>query len=290
MTSVICVNDAKALLGEGPFWDAAEQRLYWVDIKRRSIHRFDPADGSDEIWLTPEDIGSLAVREKGGLVVALKSGFYFYDLDTGQATPVALPTDYPSRNRFNDGKTDRIGRFWAGSMDDHETEPTGGLFRLNQNLQCKQLVDGIICSNSLCWSPDSRIMYYADSWQGTVWTWDFDLDEGAISNRQIFLSIPSAEGVPDGATVDAEGFVWLALWDGWQIRRYDPQGRLCESVKMPVQRPTCPMFGGANLDLIYVTSASIGLSEQQLKEQPLAGSLFAFGVDVPGLPETRFKG
>ena len=290
VTSVTCVYDAKSLLGEGPFWDVADQRLYWVDIKRRLIHRFDPANGKDESWLTPEDIGSLAVRENGGLIVALKSGFYFYDLDTGKATPVALPASHADHNRFNDGKTDRQGRFWAGSMDDNEKEPSGGLFRLNHNSQCERLVDGIICSNSLCWSPDSRIMYYADSWQRTVWAWDFDPDAGTISNRRTFVNLSPAEGVPDGATVDAEGFLWLALWDGWQIKRYDPKGRPQKSVKLPVQRPTCPMFGGPNLDVIYVTSASIGLSEQELQQQPLAGSLFAFEAETCGLPEMRFKG
>ena len=279
MISVTCVYDAKSLLGEGPFWDVTDQRLYWVDIKRHLIHRFDPVTGADESWPTPEDIGSLAVREKGGLVVALKSGFYFYDLDTGTATPAALPASHADHNRFNDGKTDRQGRFWAGSMDDNEKEPSGGLFRLHHDSHCEQIVDGIICSNSLCWSPDSRIMYYADSWQRTVWAWDFEPEE-ARSAIGVFVNVPPAEGVPDGATVDAEGFLWIALWDGWQIRRYDPKGRPQESIRLPVQRPTCPMFGGSNLDVIYVTSASIGLSEHDLKEQPLAGRLFGVAADV----------
>ena len=131
-------------------------------------------------------------------------------------------------------------------------------------------------------------MYYADSWQRTVWAWDFEPEAGTISNRRMFLK--PEEGVPDGATVDAEGFLWLALWNGWQIKRYDPKGRPEKSVKLPVKRPTCPMLGGPNLDIIYVTSASIGLSEQELKEQPLAGGLFALEADVSGLPEMRFKG
>ena len=290
MPNVACVLDAKSLLGEGPFWDTAEQHLYWVDIKRRVIHRFDPGTGEDRTWSTPEDIGSLAVREKGGLLVALKSGFHFFDLETGEATPLGLPTGQPPHNRFNDGKTDRQGRFWAGSMDDHEKVSSGGLFRLNSKLECEKMVDGIICSNSLCWSPDSRVMYYADSWQRTVWAWDFELETGAIRNRRVFVEIPQSEGVPDGATVDIEGFVWIALWDGWRVTRYDPQGRAEHSVNLPVERPTCPMFGGPELNIIYVTSASIGLSDQELKEQPLAGGLFAFKADVPGLPEMRFKG
>jgi L-arabinonolactonase len=287
---VNCVCDAKAVLGEGPYWDAVDQRLYWVDIKGRRIHRFDPQTGRDETWSTPEVIGSLAVRAKGGLVVALRSGLYFFDLATGETTPVAQPTGHPSHNRFNDGKVDRQGRFWAGSMHDLEKEPTGGLFRLDTDLQCRQMVDHIIVSNSLCWSPDSSTLYYSDSPGRTVWAWDFDLSSGTISNRRVFIHLPSTDGVPDGATVDIEGYFWLAVWDGWEVRRYDPKGRLDQTIRMPVRRPTCPMFGGEHFETLYVTSASIGLSEEQRREQPLAGGVFAFEPGVKGLPEVRFQG
>ena len=290
MADVACVLDCRSLLGEGPFWDVAEQRLYWVDIKRRLIHRFAPETEIDESWPTPEDVGSLAPRESGGLVLALKSGFHFYDLAEGRAVAAALPEGEPAHNRFNDGKTDRQGRFWAGSMDDGEKLPTGGLFRLQPGLACHKMIDGIICSNALCWSPDSRVMYYADSWQRTVWAWDFDAATGDIANRRLFVRVPDADGVPDGATVDSEGFVWIALWGGWRIARYAPDGRLARTVSLPVQQPTCPMFGGAGLDLLYVTSASIGLDAAARARQPQAGGLFALDVGVKGLPEARFKG
>ncbi len=267
-----------------------EQRLYWVDIKRRLIHRFDPATGKDESWATPEDVGSLAVREKGGLIVALKTGFYFFDLETGTATPAALPLGEPPHNRFNDGKTDRQGRFWAGTMDDNQKLTTGGLFRLTPTLDCKQMVRDICCSNSLCWSPDSRTMYYACSGQQLVWAWDFEPASGEISNRRVFAAIGEKRVVPDGATVDADGYVWIAMWGGWSVVRYDPKGRIDRVVDMPVQQPTCPMFGGPGLDVMYVTSASIGLDPQELDRQPQAGSLFAVDVGVKGLPEARFKG
>jgi sugar lactone lactonase YvrE len=290
MTNVRSVLDARSLLGEGPFWDVAEQRLYWVDIKGRLIHRFDPATGRDESWPTPEDVGSLATREQGGLVIALKSGFYFYDLATATATPAALPKGEPAHNRFNDGKTDRQGRFWAGSMDDEEKRNTGGLYRLKPDLSCDRMVDGIICSNSLCWSPDSRAMYYADSWQSTVWAWDFEPASGEISNRCVFATTTGKGVGADGATVDAEGFVWLALWGAWRVVRYDPKGRIDRTVEMPVRNPTCPAFGGPDLDIMYVTSATNRLSPDQLAQQPLAGNLFAVDVGVKGLPEMRFKG
>jgi L-arabinonolactonase len=287
---VDCVCNAKAILGEGPFWDVIDQRLYWVDIKGKLIHRFDPETGRDETWPTPEVIGSLAVRAKGGLIVALRSGLYFYDLISGETAPVALPSAHPSHNRFNDGKVDRQGRFWSGSMDDLEKEPSGGLFRLDTSLNCDQLVDQITISNSLCWSPDSRTLYYSDSPQRTVWAWDFEPDSGQISNRRVFIHLPSDDGVPDGATIDTEGYFWLSVWGSWEVRRYDPNGWLDRTVRMPVQQPTCPMFGGKNLDTIYVTSASKGLTEKQLSEQPQAGSLFAFEPGVKGLPEMRFQG
>ena len=290
MTEVTCILDARAVLGEGPLWDPAAGLLYWVDIKRREIHRFDPASRRDEKWSTPEDIGSLAVRARGGLVVAMKSGFHFFDPATGRFAPIADPERDLPENRFNDGKPDRQGRFWAGSMHDSEGAPSGGLYRLGTDLSCKRLVDGIACSNSLCWSPDSRTMYYADSISHTIWAWDFDAASGDISNRRIFVEVPAADGEPDGATVDAAGGVWVAHWDGWQVTRYDPQGRVERVVKMPVQRPTCPMFGGPDLDVVYVTSASIQLTADELRQQPQAGGIFAFEPGVKGLAEARFQG
>lgn len=290
MEEVSCVLDAKALLGEGPLWDAADRALYWVDIKRREIHRFDPANGRDEKWSTPEDVGSLALRERGGLVVALTSGFHFFDPATGEIVPIAKPEPDRATNRFNDGKPDRQGRFWAGSMDDREAAPTGALYRLDADLSCTRLVDGVVCSNALCWSPDSRTLYYADSARRIVWAWDFDAADGTIDNRRVFIELPKGEGVPDGATVDAEGFVWLAQWNGWRVTRYDAKGRVDRVVRLPVQCPTCPMFGGSKLDVLYVTSASIKLTPEQRQAQPLAGGIFAIDPRVRGLPEARFKG
>jgi len=290
VNEVSCVLDAKALLGEGPLWDVADQVLYWVDIKRREIHRFDPGAGRDEKWSTPEDVGSLALRERGGLVVALTSGFHFFDPATGKFAAVAKPEPDRPTNRFNDGKPDRQGRFWAGSMDDREVAATGALYRLDTDLTCTRVVDGVVCSNALCWSPDSRTLYYADSWQRTVWAWDFHAEDGTVDNRRVFIEVPKGEGVPDGATVDAEGFFWLAMWNGWRVTRYDPGGRMDRVVRLPVQCPTCPMFGGPRLDVIYVTSASNKLIPEQRQAQPLAGGVFAIDARVRGLREARFKG
>ncbi len=288
MSEVTCVLQAGALLGEAPLWDAADRVLYWVDIKRREVHRLDPVTGRDARWLTLEEVGSLAVRAAGGLVVALRSGFHFLDLDTGGVVPIARPEPDRPENRFNDGKPDRRGRFWAGSMHDPETAATGALYRLDPDLSCHRMVDGLICSNALCWSPDGRIMYHADTCHRTVWAWDSDPASGQIANRRVFARLEEEEGAPDGATVDAEGFVWLAHWDGWRLSRRDPAGRVARVIQLPVQRPTCPAFGGPGLDVLYLTSATIGLAARDLARQPWAGGILALDPEVRGLPEARF--
>lgn len=289
-SEVTCVLRAGALLGESPLWDTTSRVLYWVDIKRREVHRLDPATGRDTRWPTPEVVGSLAVRAAGGLVVALRSGFHFLDLDTGAVTPIARPEPDRPENRFNDGKPDRRGRFWAGSMHDPETAPTGALYRLDADLSCHRMVDGLVCSNALCWSPDGRTMYHADTARRTVWAWDSDPERGEIANRRIFLRLDGEEGAPDGATVDAEGFVWLAHWGGWRLSRHDPTGRAERVIRLPVQCPTCPAFGGPDLDVLYLTSATIGLAAADLARQPWAGGILALDPRARGLPEARFPG
>lgn len=287
---VVCVLDARALLGEGPLWDADSERLWWVDIKRREVHRFDPASGRDERWAAPAEVGSLALRAAGGVVVALAAGFFRFDPETGRAMSLALVEADRPANRLNDGKPDRQGRFWAGSMDESETEPSGALYRLDADGRCQKLVDGIICANALCWSPDSRTLYFGDSLQQTVWAWDFEAESGRMRNRRVFLELPKEAGSPDGATVDAEGCFWLAQWGAWRVCRYDPAGRLMTTVHLPVAQPTCPAFGGADLDVVYVTSASIGLGAGARGVQPQAGGLFAFQPGVKGVAEARFAG
>ena len=289
MSDVACVLPAGALLGEGPVWDVAERALYWVDIKRQEVHRFDPGTGRDARWSTPEPVGSLAVREAGGLVVALRAGFHFLDLASGALAPVALPEADRPGNRFNDGKCDRQGRFWAGSMHHRAEKPTGALYRLDPDLSVHRMVEGLICSNALCWSPDGRTMYHADTGRGTVWAWDSD-GAGVIANRRVFVALDRSEGFPDGATVDAEGFLWLAHWDGGMVSRYDPAGRRERAIRVPVQRVTCPAFGGPELDVLYLTTAATGLPEAELARQPWAGAILALDPGVRGLPEARFRG
>jgi L-arabinonolactonase len=290
MAAVTCVLDSRSFLGEGPLWDPREQVLWWVDIKNRLIHRTDPARGASARWDAPEDLGCLAVRAQGGLVVTMTSGFYFFDPSSGHFEPIIDPEADQPENRFNDGKTDRQGRFWAGTMHDPHLRASGALYRLDSNLSCHRMVDGIHVSNALAWSPDSRVMYYADSLAYTVWAWDFDASTGEIANRRRFIDTRSSGGLPDGATVDAEGCYWLTLPRTGNIIRYDPEGRPMRTISLPTDLPTCVMFGGPDLEILYCTSATLGRSDAELAGQVGAGGLFAIEAGVKGLPEAHFRG
>jgi sugar lactone lactonase YvrE len=290
VNEVECVLDARSILGEGALWDVQDAVLWWVDIKAREIHRFDPASGRDQCWRTPEDIGSLAVREAGGLVVAMTSGFHFFDPATGDFRAIGDPEPDRAENRFNDGKPDRRGRFWAGTMHDPETAASGALYRLDFDLTWRKMVDGVTVSNGLAWSPKGDVMYYACSSARTVWAFESDPDSGRIGKRRVFIDTSAEGGAPDGATVDEEGCYWLTLPGAWKVARYDPLGRLMRTIGLPVELPTCAAFGGKDLDVLYVTTSRFNRTEAQLASQPLAGGLFALDVGVRGLPEARFRG
>ena len=288
MEKISCVLDAAAITGESPVWDEKRARLYWVDIPGQKIHRFDPATGTDEVWPTPEPVGALGLRERGGLVLALKSGFYFFDLASGKASPVAL-IDEPDSNRLNDGRVDPAGRFWAGSMNERGRGKIAALYCLNHDLTCEKKIGGIALSNTLCWSPDGRVMYHADTLERKISAWDFDAATGAIGNQRLFIDVPPGEGVPDGATVDAEAYLWVAHWGTGHLNRYNPSGKLVRTIQLPVTNITCPAFGGAGLDILYVTSATAALNAAQRAAQPQAGGLFAIEAGVRGLPEKRAR-
>jgi L-arabinonolactonase len=286
----ICVLDARARLGEGPVWDARERVLYWVDIRAPALHRFDPATGATHTWPMPEAIGAAALREAGGALVALRSGLHRLDLETGALDLLCAPEPDRPDNRLNDGRCDRRGRFWVGSMNDRSRVPTGALYRADVDGRCHRMLGGITVPNSLAWSPDGAVMYFADTPTRTIWAFDFDPEAGVPSRRRVFATVPDGAGYPDGATVDADGFLWSAHWDGWQVTRYAPDGRPDRIVSLPVQRPTSCAFGGEGLDVLYVTSAATGLTPAELARGPLAGGLFALETGVRGLPEPRFGG
>jgi len=282
------VGEQTDVLGEGPVWDVQEQALYWVDIRKPAVRRYDGGNRKVTSWVLPEMVGSLAVRNQGGLLLALKSALVVFDLTSGSMQRVASPeADEPSQ-RFNDGKCDRQGRFWAGTMNDAARLPHGTLYRFDRS-GCVAVESGVTIPNSLCWSPDGRTMYFSDSWTRTICAFDFDPATGQAANKRPFATT-AAPAIPDGATIDAEGCLWCAEYDGWRITRFAPDGRRIRSIDLPLQRPTSCMFGGPNLDTLFVTSATQRLSSEELAKQPLAGALLAMDVGVRGLPETRFDG
>ena len=285
-----CVWSAAARLGEGPLWSPEEQRLYWVDILAGAIHSC-VADGTDRRTVkVPGTIGCLALRRGGGAIAGLGRTLAFLDLESGGIERVATIEHELPGNRFNDGKCDRQGRFWAGTMDQALTHPTGTLYRIDDNLRVTAMVSGFVVTNGIAWSPDDRTLYVTDTVNRQILAFDFDRDSGDISGRRVFAQIPYSDGFPDGLTVSADGDVWSAHWDGWRITRYSPGGAIRQVFRMPVPRPTSCMFGGADLSTLYVTSAADGLPDDALAAAPLSGALFAIPTDTVGLPETRFAG
>jgi sugar lactone lactonase YvrE len=287
---VRCVVDCGNKLGEVPLWDVNEQALYWVDIEGKRLYRLTQATGKVDIWDMPERISSFALREKGGLVVAFASGLAFYDLDSGRIDWIARPEAHLPGNRFNEGKVDRKGRFWAGSMDDSLANHTAGLYRLDPELSVHKKLGDIGISNCFVWSRENDRFWFADTLDKTVFTFDYEHQSGTISNRKLFADTTGTGYGPDGGTIDEEGYIWIAMWDGWKVSRYAPDGRLDREIMLPVARPSSCMFGGPDLATLYVTTAIWDATPEERKAQPQAGGLFAIHAGVRGLPETRFAG
>ncbi|MGH8598232.1 MAG: SMP-30/gluconolactonase/LRE family protein [Gammaproteobacteria bacterium] len=301
--SIECVASDANELGEGPLWDHENDVLYWVDgtgrrVGKPSIWRFDPSTGHKQYWSLAHDVGAMALREQGGAVLALDDGFYFFDFQTSVLELIQRIDAAQPRSRLNDGKCDRRGRFFAGGMDDREEQRLCGLWRLDPDLKITQVESKIICSNGPCWSPDDKTFYFADTFQQTLWAYDYDLATGTLANRRDFASTADDPGFFDGSTVDAEGGIWNALVIGGDLIRYTPDGEIERRIGMPVKNITSLTFGGPHLDEIYVTSmarvrhpASHAHFAKQLKPQFGAGSVFRIrGLGIKGLPEPRFAG
>lgn len=270
-------------------WDDRGQALYWIDVRGPFIRRYVVETGETRSWRMPELVGSLALRETGGLVVALATALVFFDTDTGAMERIAGPEADVAHRRFNDGKCDRQGRFWAGTMHDLTRGPEGTLYRLDGEHRCVPIFGGIRAPNSLAWSPDGRTMYFADSYLQTIFAYEFDPDLGIVGERREFAKL-DAPAMPDGSTVDAEGFLWNAEYDGGRITRYAPDGRVDRVLELPVRRPTSCAFGGRDLDVLYVTTASQRLTPDERAAQPFAGAMLALDVGVRGSPEPRYRG
>ena len=287
-SNVRCVADVHAVLGEGPVWVEREAALYWLDIKGRKIFRL-REDGERSEWPTPLRVGSLAPRASGGFIAGTEDGIALIELEAGRFEIVTRPEQHLPDNRFNDGKVDRQGRFWAGSMDDREKNASGTLYRVDPDLGCAAFDEGYKVTNGPAFSPTGNRMYHNDSARQVTYVFDLEAD-GRPGERRTFLEFNEGDGYPDGMTVDSEGCLWIAFWDGWCVRRFSPGGELLETIEVPVARPTSCAFGGAGLDRLYITSASIGLDEGALAMQPMAGGLFMVVPGAKGLADVPFAG
>lgn len=269
-------------------WDPREGALYWLDIQGRKIFRINDKSEVDQ-WGTPFRVGSIALRAKGGFIAGTDQGIAEIDLGSGRLQVIFNPEEQLPDNRFNDGKVDRRGHFFAGSMDDRERHASGTLYRIDADLSWRVVDQGYRVTNGPAFSPAGDIMYENDSALQVTYAFDLEAD-GTTSNRRIFLKFGEGDGYPDGMTVDSEGCLWIAFWDGWCIRRFSPGGELLRTVEMPVARPTSCAFGGPNLDRLYVTSAIRDLDDGALAMQPKAGGLFMLSPGVRGLEEASFAG
>ncbi len=291
MSEVELVVDAHAVVGEGPIWDGENKVLYWVDIMGNRLHVYDPATGADVEHDVGQPVGTVVRRASGGLMLAIHHGFAAYDLESRTLERIADPeADIPD-NRFNEGKCDPAGRFWAGTMAIDPVPGAGGLYRMDTDLSVHKVFPDITISNGICWSLDHRTMYYIDSPRFDVRAYDFDTDTGDVDNERILFEIPKATGAPDGMVIDAEGMLWIAHYGGSRVCRWDPgAGSVMQQIDLPVSSVTACAFAGNELDTLYITSASQDMSADDWEREPHAGGLFATRPGVRGIEPFRFKG
>jgi L-arabinonolactonase len=289
--SVDLVVDCRNVLGEGVTWDHAARRLRWVDIESCELWTFDPATGASSAHKAPERMACFAPRQRGGgLIAAFASGFAFYEPTTGSREDLTPFEPNKPATRLNDGRTDRQGRLIAGGFDEQNGEPVSSVVRLDPDGRIATLFDGVACANGICFSPIGQTMYFADTPARTIWAFDYDAASGNVANRHVLNSFDGQPGLPDGSCVDAEGCIWNAQWNGRRLVRFTPDGRVDRIVPIPVPNPTCVSFGGAQLDVLYITTARYLMTSEQILAEPLSGALFAIAPGVKGLPDAAFAG
>jgi sugar lactone lactonase YvrE len=285
--SIVPVSPPNDILGECPTWSEEDQSLHWIDVRGQALRCLNIESGAIRNCPMPEMVGCIAMRAAHEFLVALRSSIATFNPATGAFKTVAGPHAGIPNMRFNDGRCDRQGRFWVGSMNDVTREPVGYLYRLDGN-GCVRMLDLVAVPNSLCWSPDGRTMYFSDGREPLIWAFAFDPATGTLTERREFARLAPGNSVPDGATVDDQGYVWSAIYGAGVINRYAPDGILDRVIEMPVSQPTSCAFGGPDLDTLFITTARQRLSQSELAAQPLAGALLAMRLDVRGLPEPKY--
>ncbi|MDE0879009.1 MAG: SMP-30/gluconolactonase/LRE family protein [Sphingomonas bacterium] len=275
------VWQGQMLLGEGPVWDVARAMLWFVDIKTPRIYCYDPATDMVEGWDAPTYVGWVFPCDDGTIVAGLRNGVARFDPSTGGFEHLVAPVPHPDHNRLNDATVAPDGTIWFGTMDDEEAQATGRIFRFDGMAVTAATIAPVTITNGPAVSPDGKLLYFVDTGGGLVRVAEID-EKGEVRAQRDFVSIDPADGHPDGVTVDSAGNIWLGLWGGWCARLYSARGELLREVRLPAANVTKVALGGPDLKTAYVTTARIGLDEQALSEQPEAGSLFAFDVEMPG--------
>jgi sugar lactone lactonase YvrE len=285
------VMDHRCLLGEGPVWDAKRKVICWIDILNGIIHEYSPAQQTHQTIPVHQMIGSLAVCSNGNFIAALQNGFAFVDRKTGEIKMIANPEEQLPNNRFNEGKCDPAGRFWAGTMSLDEEAGAGNVYVIHHDLAPEKKIGTVTISNGMAWSLDQKTFYYIDTPTCKIVAYDYDKNTGHINNKRVIIKNDEKDGYPDGMTIDDEGMLWIAHWDGWQVTRWNPgTGEKLHSIKLPVAKVTSCSFGGDNLEDLYITSAKVGLTEGQLEKQPYAGALFVIqNCGFRGTPAFEFQ-
>ncbi|CAN5417154.1 SMP-30/gluconolactonase/LRE family protein [soil metagenome] len=277
--------DAKVRLGEGSFWNTRQNNLWWVDIEGKAFHIFDPSSGKDRIIKVGARIGTVVPDLEGNAIVALQNGIHKLDLETEELELITNPLEHKENLRFNDGKCDPSGRFWVGSMDLDEEESIASLYRMDHDGSVKEMLKEVTISNGIVWTADRKTMYYIDTPTLKVKAFDYDDATGNITNSRTAVDIPEEAGNPDGMSIDTEGNLWIAHWGGFCVACWNPEtGKLIKKVEVPAPQVTSCAFGGKDFDILYITTAREGMSEEKLKEYPQSGGIFSAKPGVKGLP------
>lgn len=273
----------EAELGEGPVWVERDSALWFVDIKKRKVHRYDPANGDKSSWDAPEEVGFIFPAERGGFIVGLQSGLAHFDDGSGTFDLIVeVEPDRPG-NRLNDGTVDPSGRLWFGTMDNGEKAKSGAFYCFADGQVMKTGIEDIAITNGPAISPDGRTLYFVDTLKGTIEAADIG-EDGSLANRRMFARVDQRNGHPDGPTIDSSGCLWISLYAGWEAQRFSALGELVGRVRFPVANITKIAFGGGDLRTVFATTARQLLSPDQIARQPLIGDLFEFRVEVPGIP------
>ncbi len=284
------VLDAKAALGEGPLWSAKDRCLYWVDIDAGHVHLFDPVSAADRTIRVGQAVGTVVPRRRGGVMLALRHGFASLDLQTERVEMLVDPQP-DEGTRFNDGKCDPAGRFWAGTLDPTDAPRRGALYRLDADLSVHTMIPRVTIANGIAWSLDARTLYFIDTPTLRVTAFDYDNHSGNIANPRTVVEIPEEDGWPDGMAIDAAGNLWIGMWEGYQVGCWNPRtGRKLASIRVPAKRVTACAFGGENLDELYITTARMELSDEELEEHPHSGGIFRVKPGVRGIRAFEFAG